>query len=294
MPSTSASACRRSTGRSSGWSRAGSGTRRDTSDDTRSTAALATVVTTKLMATAVEITTSQSGSRLAAPTPATTTMSANSERLARREEEEGGRPPVRCLAADRCHEDDRDEVLHHQDPDRGAPVQRACGVLLLQHLHRDHRAGERQGNGHEDQVGPLRPGEQADAHGASGRQQCHRQHGAQEGVHHADTQHLASAEHPDVQLEADGEQQQQHAEVRHHVQGGCAVDTHGGQDEARPQEADHRRQPHHVGRQAADDGQGQHEHQVDRHATSHSRVGATLGRRPVRVVPARNRVVTGH
>jgi len=121
-------------------------------------------------------------------------------------------PGRRRLAAPQGQRGQRHEILHDQDADRHATVECREFALSLEHLGRQHGARERQRDGDEERLRPAN---------ADGEHQHRReQRDDDRAMQQPAADHRRLRDLSDLQLEPDGEQQQQDADVCEVADGG--------------------------------------------------------------------------
>ncbi|MNQ88135.1 hypothetical protein D3C85_1033890 [compost metagenome] len=164
------------------------------------------------------------------------------------------RPGRRGIAVGQAHHHQGDQVLDDQHADCHPAVKGAQFALALQHLGRQHGTGKGQGDGQQQ---PLLPGQIEDQQ--DGRQEDQAGEGE---VQQAAANHLAPDQVAELELETDGEQQQEHAEMGDMFQRGTVARPHTevlaerGQGEAGSQVADQWRQAYAAYGEAHDEGEG--------------------------------------
>ena len=138
-------------------------------------------------------------------------------------------------SVDEREQDHGHDVLHDQDADRDAAVHGAQLAIAFEHLRREHRAREAEADGQRERQtrrrASRRPTECATPIDAGQHQMRDRR-----------APHLVAQQRLDAELQADGEQQQQHAGVGEIVEHRRALHAERREHEARCEETDERRQ----------------------------------------------------
>lgn len=150
------------------------------------------------------------------------------------------------------HVQHRGDVLDDEDPDGDAPVEGAGVAALLQELDDDDGGGEGQGEA-EDEHARRRDGVDPQAQEQQPTDQGAAQPREDDHGHHGGARDLPAGQDAQVELEADGEQEDGHAQVAQDVDEFEVGQGGGPEQEAGGEEADERGQAQEGGGESQDD-----------------------------------------
>ncbi len=162
---------------------------------------------------------------------------------ARDQEHEGERPRARRVVGGHGQEDDGDQVLHDEHADGDPAVEGGLVGAAVEHLDHEHRGRERQGEPEQREHAQALAREHREPDHAEQAEEPDGDGDADQQVRDRREPDVPAQQGLDVQLEADAEQQQRHAEVGDGAQVGRLGDAGGVEREPGHQEADQGRQP---------------------------------------------------
>ncbi len=150
-------------------------------------------------------------------------------------------PPRRC-APDGDEEHDREDVLHHEDGDGQVACERRPFTELFECFYGEDGAGEGQREADDRDFPDAQVVDEGRAERAEAGEQQAERDGRREQVHRGSHPHDRPGERGQLELQADAEQQQQHAEVGDRVDRRVGLETEGVKREPGGEIADERRQ----------------------------------------------------
>ena len=166
----------------------------------------------------------------------------------RQQREQGDRPRRRRRALREAEHRDGGQILHDEDPDRDAAVERAKLAFLVERLRHHHGAGEPEGAGDEQRGDPAgaEPVDDEDGEHGGGNREVDERGAPDLGAHDVAQAHL----HPHR------EQHEQHAGVRDGLETVRCGEPGRVEGESRREKADERRHAERAGGEAQDERAG--------------------------------------
>ncbi len=160
------------------------------------------------------------------------------QRAQQRQSQHPERPDAGQLAAGERQKGHGEHILHYQHPDGDAGVEGIHVAAIFQYLDRKDGAGEGEGEAQQQRQLPVQRQSEVEPQPLADQQHHGKQQGGEQQVQAGGAPHITPHQGLDIELEADGEQQQGDAEIGHFAQGGAIFISHAVEDKTGGQKAE--------------------------------------------------------